>query len=212
MTSFEDFYKHLLQFDKNCIVEGEIAGRTVYVLHIHESNAERTIKTLKDTYGARIFDIVKPSDTLAPSDEELDKLSSEQRKMWEKSSHRWAFRTYIPPAGDERMLITSEVLEKFIAELNEALKYDELALSRLLMTNFPCNLVLAENHKTIKCNAIWDSKLGGTPSVSCWGVLNGLIEAVTGERLTFKTKYDQPDLRDIAEGKDPIVKVLRKTH
>jgi len=211
--SFEDFFKHLKQIDHDCFTEGEIVGRAVYVVHVHEDNAERIIESLKSVYGARIFDVVKPSDVRAPSDEELEKLTPQQKKQWEKASHRWAFRCYIPPSGSETMYTTSEVVEKFIDVLQKALDFDRAALSKALMTNFHCNHVLAESHPTIRCNAIMDDKTGRpTPSVSCWAILNGLIEEVTGERITFKTEHDNMDLRDIADGVDPIVRVLRKTH
>lgn len=213
MTSFEDFYKHLLQFDKGAMVEGEIAGRTVYVMHVHEGNAERTIKLLDDVYGARVFDIQKPEDMKKLTDEDLEKLTPEQRKAYEKAVHQWAFRIYIPPSSDERVFITSEIIEKFVEQMAIALKYDPEAISRALMTNYVCDHTLVENHPTIRGNAMWDPRAGkSVPSISAWGVLNGLIEAVTGERLTFKTRDDTGDLQDIAEGRDPIVKVLRKTH
>jgi len=211
-TAFEDFYKHLLTFDKGAMIEGEIAGRTIYVLHVHESNAKRTIKSLEDVYGARIFDVQTPDDMQKLTDEDLEKLTSDQQKAYDKALHQWAFRVYIPPAGDETMYITSEILEKFIEQLTIALKYDNEALSRALMTNHPCSHMLVDMHPTIRGNAMFDPRIGkSVPSVSAWGILNGLIEAVTGERLTFKTRDDQGDLNDIAEGRDPIVKVMRKT-
>lgn len=70
--------------------------------------------------------------------------------------------------------------------LNEALKGDPEALTDLLNFNVPCNQSLA-NHPTVQVYDIGNNQY----AVSVLGLLNGVVEVLTGERIA--AIYDEEE-------------------
>lgn len=72
-----------------------------------------------------------------------------------------------------------EIIETVIRVLSEALAADSHALNDLLSNRVTCNMNMA-NHPHIVT-----SKVGITPSLSTFGLINGIISALTGSRIAM---------------------------
>ena len=191
--------KMLRTWDKDVVVEGEIAGRTVFLMHIHQSNAESCIQQLKED-GGRVVDVTKPQDKCRQVDGENDE--------W---GNHWVFRVYFPPVGADHVFITSEIMEKAATYFQRLLKLDRLAISRLLFSNCPCEHELVDpSHDLVRRNAIFGADGKPAAAVSAWGLINGMLQAITGERLGFVTMEDEHDLNGIASGKNPLKAIVRE--
>jgi hypothetical protein len=88
-------------------------------------------------------------------------------------------------------------LDIFLKVLNEAYKADPDAIHSLICNRVPCNLLLA-NHPTIQVDTN-DVAIGGTWTVGLLGVINGICEEVTGERVAVM--FSEPDI----EGRRKVV-------
>ena len=75
------------------------------------------------------------------------------------------------------------MIEKSIEALNTALKADPAAINLLFRTKALCNQALAD-HPTMICDAA-DTLLGASPIyfIRAIGVINGIIEPMTGQRI-----------------------------
>ncbi len=72
-------------------------------------------------------------------------------------------------------------IDSFVKVLNEAYVADPAAIHALIANRVPCNRALA-NHPTIQvaANQVID---GESYTVSLIGIINGIAEEVTGERV-----------------------------
>lgn len=82
-----------------------------------------------------------------------------------------------------------DILDVFLKVLNEAYVADPAAIHALVCNRVPCNLALAD-HPTIQVEANVVAT-GETYSVGMLGIVNGLCEVITGQRVAVM--YSDPD-------------------
>lgn len=73
-------------------------------------------------------------------------------------------------------------IETAVRVLNEALKADQLAITRLINHREACNDALAD-HPTVQVSSVLNPGAGWQTNVGALGILNGVLEAMTGERV-----------------------------
>lgn len=209
--SFEEVYQFAKSHDRDALIEGEIAGRTSYLMHIPKDDAEKVIKTLKDSFGAHVFDVHPPEEWHTLTEEQLSHLTDEQKEKYEEAKDKTLFRFYIPPTADEDILCTTEVYEKLVDGLNSVLKLDPKLVTRMMFTQFQCDETILQNHPTLRGNVVKNSGGEPVPVVSLWGLLNAVIDHAFGERVTYATEQGMSTLHDLVSGEDVIKLFLRTT-
>lgn len=85
-----------------------------------------------------------------------------------------------------------KAIDRVLSVLNTALKMDYEAICSLVELRVPCNEELA-NHPTIQVSAD-----GKQTKVGLVGVLNGVIEPLTGERIAYEFDDTNKILRFVA--------------
>lgn len=198
--------ERLRQFDKDLVVEGEIAKRTLYRLHIHESNAEKVIKVITGE-GGRVHDVTKPSDKCRQVNPDA---TDEEKESIEKYARHWIFRVYFPPSGSDHVFITSEIVEKVVKYLNEILALDKEGVTRALFHNLPVHHDLVMNHHALQGNVVHGPDGRPMPSVSAWGIIQGLMTVLVGERMGYVTDEDTNDLNKLATGENTVKTFVRE--
>jgi hypothetical protein len=82
----------------------------------------------------------------------------------------------------------NDQLTTAISVLNEALKADPLAVQALFRNRVPCNQTLAE-HPTIQVSS---KSASGPHDVGLLGLINGLVEPLTGGRIAAILDDSEP--------------------
>jgi hypothetical protein len=76
-------------------------------------------------------------------------------------------------------------IDTAIRVLNDAFRADPVAIATLLSVRIPCNELLAE-HSTIQVQSQWIMGNAFYPTVSALGLINGIVEEMTGQRVAAK--------------------------
>lgn len=79
-------------------------------------------------------------------------------------------------------------IDKVIEVLNDAFTRDPLAIRALLVNKVPCNKSLAK-HPTIQVGEV--PRFENCFEVGTLGIINGIVEALTGERVA--SLWSDPD-------------------
>ena len=81
-------------------------------------------------------------------------------------------------------------LDIFLKVLNEAYQADPAAIHSLICNRVPCNLLLA-SHPTVQVETN-EVAIGEGWTVGLLGIINGICEEVTGEKVAVM--FSEPDI------------------
>lgn len=124
-----------------------------------------------------VDDVIDMHGIALQKDESVPSPASEAMSAAKAEGQQWAGLGVKSVLTDEQR---QQILHDFILVLNQALKADLKAMTKIIEKKFPCNLALAD-HPTIQCGNTPEKD--GEYEIGPLGLINGLVEPVTRQRI-----------------------------